>query len=136
MLGDGASAIQGDLSSVEECQRVVLEARQALGGIDVLVNNAGLSREVAFEETSEELFDFLFRLNVRGYFFCAQEALAHMPPEGGAVVNITSVHGRGGLPQECRVCGDEGCDRRLDARAGRRARAASSARQRRRPGRD
>ena len=75
--GFDAAAVRGDLARVAECSRVVDEAAAALGGgLDALVNNAGITRERAFEDTTPELFAALFDLNVRGYFFCAQRALA------------------------------------------------------------
>jgi len=48
--------------------------------------------------TTPEVFAALFDLNVRGYFFCAQRALEHMPRGGGAILNIASVHALGGMP--------------------------------------
>jgi glucose 1-dehydrogenase len=97
-LVDGAAvAVRGDLSRVEDCRRVVDEAAAALGGLDGLVNNAGITVERAFEDTTPEEFAALVDLNLRGYFFCAQRALAHFP-EGGSIVNVSSIHGAGGLP--------------------------------------
>jgi glucose 1-dehydrogenase len=98
-VGARAASVEGDLSRVEDCARVVAEAAAALGGLDVLVNNAGATREVPFESTSAEAFDALFALNVRGCFFCAQHAVQHMTAAGGgSIVNVSSIHGHGGLP--------------------------------------
>jgi NAD(P)-dependent dehydrogenase (short-subunit alcohol dehydrogenase family) len=97
-LVDGAAiAVRGDLSRVEDCLRVVDEAADALGGLDGLVNNAGITVERAFEDTTREEFAALVDLNLRGYFFCAQRALTHFP-ELGSIVNVSSVHGTAGLP--------------------------------------
>jgi NAD(P)-dependent dehydrogenase (short-subunit alcohol dehydrogenase family) len=92
------AAVQGDLSDAAVCKRVVDDAARQLGGLDALVNNAGITREVAFEETAPELFATLFELNVGGYFFCAQRALRHFPDEGGSIVNIGSIHAHGSFP--------------------------------------
>ena len=73
------------------------EAAAALGGLDGLVNNAGITRELAFEDTDPAQFAALFDLNVRGYFYCAQRALAHFGA-GAAIVNIGSIHAHGGFP--------------------------------------
>jgi glucose 1-dehydrogenase len=107
--GSEALAVRGDLAQVDECRRVVDDAAAALGGLDGLVNNAGITREVAFEDTSSELFASLFDLNVRGYFLCAQRALGHFSPaDGCAVVNIGSIHGHGGLPRHAAYAATKG----------------------------
>jgi len=97
-VGLDAVAVRGDLSQLADCLRVVDEAAAALGGLDALVNNAAVTRELAFAETTPEVFAALFDLNVRGYFFCAQRALEHIPRGGGAILNIASVHALGGMP--------------------------------------
>jgi glucose 1-dehydrogenase len=98
-LADGAAvAVRGDLSRVEDCVRVVDEAAAALGGLDGLVANAGITRELAFENTTPEDFDSLVNLNLRGCFFCAQRAVAAHLGEGGSIVNVSSIHGAAGLP--------------------------------------
>lgn len=97
--GGIATAIEGDLSDVATCRQVVDEAANALGGLDLLVNNAGVTIAKPFAETTQAEFDFLFALNIRGYFFCAQQALPYLS-EGDqpAILNITSIHGAAGLP--------------------------------------
>jgi glucose 1-dehydrogenase/3-oxoacyl-[acyl-carrier protein] reductase len=107
-LGRRAVAVGGDLRAVEACVRVVDEAAAELGGLDVLVNNSGLTREVDFLETGPELYDGLFNLNMRGYFFCAQQAVRRMPERGGAIVNITSIHSAAGYPQHTAYAATKG----------------------------
>jgi NAD(P)-dependent dehydrogenase (short-subunit alcohol dehydrogenase family) len=92
-----ATGVVGDLSEVDECRRVVDEAAAALGGLDGLVNNAGVTRELAFEDTDPAAFGALFDLNVRGYFYCAQQALRHFRC-GGAIVSVSSIHAHGSFP--------------------------------------
>ncbi len=102
-------ALQGDLKQVAECRRIVNEAAEALGGLDILVNNAGVTREAAFGETSEETYNEVFDLNMRGYFFCAQEALPHLLRRGGgSILNIGSVHGGGGAPRHVAYAATKG----------------------------
>jgi glucose 1-dehydrogenase/3-oxoacyl-[acyl-carrier protein] reductase len=95
--GAVAAAVGGDLSDVHECRCAVDEAAAALGGLDGLVNNAAVTRELAFEDTDPAAFAALFDLNVRGYFYCAQRALAHFDG-AGAIVNVSSIHAHGGFP--------------------------------------
>lgn len=93
--GGTAFAIQGDLRLVPECERVVDEAVSDLGGLDILVNNAGVTRSQPIAETTEALFDEMFDLNIKGYFFCARRAAPALARSGrGAIINISSVHGR------------------------------------------
>jgi glucose 1-dehydrogenase/3-oxoacyl-[acyl-carrier protein] reductase len=106
-IGPGGHAVRGDLSDVAECARVVDEAAAALGGLDGLVNNAGLTRELAFEETSPEDFAELHDLNVRGSFFCAQRAIRHFPSES-AIVGIASIHAHGGFPRHAAYAAGKG----------------------------
>ena len=76
--GGEAIALQGDLRFVADCERVVNEAAEAFGGLDILVNNAGVTRAQPFEDTTEDLYDEMFNLNMKGYFFCAQTALPYL----------------------------------------------------------
>jgi NAD(P)-dependent dehydrogenase (short-subunit alcohol dehydrogenase family) len=106
LTGGAAVAVRGDLSRVEECTRVVDDAAGALGGtLDALVNNAGVTRELAFGETTPADFAAMVDLNFRGYFFCAQRLLCH---GGSAVVNVGSIHGHGGLPRHAAYAGTKG----------------------------
>jgi glucose 1-dehydrogenase len=94
---------------VDECNRVVDEALALLGGLDVLVNNAGVTRSRPFLETDETVYDEMLDLNMKGYFFCAQRALPNMLERGrGSIVNITSVHGSGGLPNHAAYAATKG----------------------------
>jgi NAD(P)-dependent dehydrogenase (short-subunit alcohol dehydrogenase family) len=93
--GPAAVGLRGDLSRVEDCLRVVDEAAGALGGLDGLVNNAAVTRELAFEDTDPATFAELLDLNLRGCFYCAQRALRHM--DRGAIVNVGSIHSHGGF---------------------------------------
>jgi glucose 1-dehydrogenase/3-oxoacyl-[acyl-carrier protein] reductase len=102
-----AVPVQGDLTRRAECERVVAEAAAALGGLDVLVNNAGLTLTRAFEETDEAAFDGVFALNIKGLFFCSQRAVREMAG-GGAIVNLSSVHGAGAFPRHSAYAATKG----------------------------
>jgi glucose 1-dehydrogenase len=79
----------------------------ALGGLDGLVNNAAVTRELAFQDTEPADFAGLFDLNVRGYFYCAQRALTHFGGDG-AIVNIGSIHAHGGFPRHAAYAASKG----------------------------
>lgn len=95
--GGSGFAVAGDLSSASECIRVVDLAADGLGGLDLLVNNAGVTREIPFRCTPRAAIDELLNVNLRGYLRCAQQALDYFGA-GSAIVNIGSVHGHAGLP--------------------------------------
>ena len=92
-------AVRGDLGEAGECGAVVERAAEALGGLDVLVNNAGRTLEKPFADLTVADFDALVALNLRGYFLCAQAAVAAFTDGGGAIVNVSSIHGGAGLPR-------------------------------------
>jgi len=121
-MGRRAQVVQGDLSKVSECRRVVDDAVKFLGGLDVLVNNAGVSTTVEFLKTTEDQFDLTFDLNIRGQYFCAQQAVPHMvergrdltrrypdmPWRGGSIINMSSIQGLGGLALHTAYAGTKG----------------------------
>jgi NAD(P)-dependent dehydrogenase (short-subunit alcohol dehydrogenase family) len=107
--GGEAVALQGDLRFAAECERVVGEAAEAFGGLDILVNNAGVTRAQSTDDTTEGLYDEMFDLNMKGYFFCARAALPWLERSGhGSIVNITSIHGGAGFPNHSAYAATKG----------------------------
>jgi NAD(P)-dependent dehydrogenase (short-subunit alcohol dehydrogenase family) len=121
-MGRRATAVQGNLGEVSECRKVVDEAVAFLGGLDGLVNNAGLTLTTDFVDVTEEQFNRIFNLNIRGEFFCCQQAVGYILkrgedlrrrfPEktwaGGSIVNMSSVHGAVGCPGHSVYAGTKG----------------------------
>ena len=92
--GGRAKAFQADFTDVRQVKKLTSEAMEWLDGIDVLVNNAGVTMTLEFEEVTPEQFDTLYSVNVRAQFFALQTALPIMQKQGsGAVINLSSVHG-------------------------------------------
>jgi NAD(P)-dependent dehydrogenase (short-subunit alcohol dehydrogenase family) len=107
--GRRSAIVQGDLSKAGECERVVEEAASSLGGLDILINNAGVTRALDFLETDEATYDEMFDLNMKGYFFCARRAVPFMlEAGGGSIVNITSIHGFAGFPRHAAYAATKG----------------------------
>jgi acetoin reductase-like protein len=100
--GGRALPVQGDLSQVAEVRRVVAQAAQGLGGLDVLVNNAGRLFIQAFMDVGETEWDATLNLNLKAAFFAIQAAaqimIAARTP--GRVVNVASISGRSGRPDQ------------------------------------
>ena len=86
--------VGGDVSKEEDVVRMVGDAVAGLGGVDVLVNNAGIQISRPTEELSSDDFDRVLAVNLRGSFMCAREAIRHFLAEGkpGSIVNVSSVH--------------------------------------------
>jgi NAD(P)-dependent dehydrogenase (short-subunit alcohol dehydrogenase family) len=86
--------VWGSIADPEVPERLVDGTVQALGRIDALVNNAGLSTAKPFFELTVDDFDLTFDVDVRGSFLAAQSAARRMKDQGGggSIVNITSVH--------------------------------------------
>jgi NAD(P)-dependent dehydrogenase (short-subunit alcohol dehydrogenase family) len=86
-LGARGAAMRADLGDARAARRLVAAAARALGGLDVLINNAAVFVRTPFATTSPRHFDRIVGLNLRGPFFCAQAAAALMK-DGGHIVNI------------------------------------------------
>lgn len=96
--GGKALAIQGDVSKAADVTRMFEETVRAFGRIDVLVNNAGVYQFGPLESISEAEFRRHYDVNVLGPILAVQEALKHFGPEGGVVINISSIVGSRPLP--------------------------------------
>ena len=102
--------VKADLGVLEDCRKVVAAADAAFGRVDVLVNVAGLTDRGTIWDTSPELFDRMFAVNVRAPFFLMQDSLKIMRREGirGSVVNILSMSAHGGQSFISAYCGSKG----------------------------
>jgi NAD(P)-dependent dehydrogenase (short-subunit alcohol dehydrogenase family) len=101
--GCPAVYVKADLARVEDCRRVIAGADGEFGRVDVLVNCAGLTDRGTILDTTPELYDRLFAVNVRAPFFLMQETARLMVREriAGTMVNIISMAGHGGQPFIC-----------------------------------
>jgi glucose 1-dehydrogenase len=86
--------VGADVSNEDDVVRMVGEAVEQLGGIDVLVNNAGIQISRPSHGLSSDDFDKVLAVNLRGAFMCAREAIKHWLDEDkpGSIVNVSSVH--------------------------------------------
>lgn len=108
-LGRRTTSIQADFDKVDEVKRLADEAIAFLGGIDCLVNNAGITFNKPFPEVTPEQFDLLYHVNVRAGFFLTQRIAEDMLRHGGGTVcNITSIHGLSGAPEHSVYAGTKG----------------------------
>jgi glucose 1-dehydrogenase len=86
--------VQGDVSKEEDVEQMIAETVKQLGGLDVLVNNAGIQISRPSHELSAADFDKVLAVNLRGSFLCAREAIKRFldAGNGGVIVNVSSVH--------------------------------------------
>jgi NAD(P)-dependent dehydrogenase (short-subunit alcohol dehydrogenase family) len=86
--------VTADLVSPGEPERAVGEAADALGGLDVLVNNVGIARQARFEDVPDEEWDEYWQLNVMSYVRAIRAALPLLRDGAGAIVNVSSTSGK------------------------------------------
>jgi glucose 1-dehydrogenase len=86
--------VQGDVSSEDEVVRMVSEADERLGGLDILINNAGIQIPRPSEQLDSAEFDQVLAVDLRGAFLCAREAIKRFlaDEKPGVVINVSSVH--------------------------------------------
>jgi NAD(P)-dependent dehydrogenase (short-subunit alcohol dehydrogenase family) len=103
------TVIQADFGQADEAIRLGRESIDFLGGIDVLVNNAGITMNLPFEQVTPEQFDTVYGVNIRGMYFVTQTAVRWMMAHGGGVViNTSSVHAYEGYREHTVYAGTKG----------------------------
>ena len=86
-----AIAVQADVSKAPDVKRLFAETKKAFDRLDVLVNNAGIYNFAPLEQITPEHFQKHFELNVLGVILATQEAVKQFGPDGGSIVNLSSV---------------------------------------------
>lgn len=107
--GSGAIAIQGDVSQQSDVIAMFSETLKNWGHIDVLVNNAGVEKEDPFLEKTEDEWDRVIDVNLKGAFLCTQIAAREMAKRRrGTIINISSVHEDLPFPGYAAYCASKG----------------------------
>jgi len=96
--GGKAIAVKGDVAKAADVRRLFEETRSAFGRVDVLVNNAGIYHFQPLEDITEDEFHLQFNTNVLGTILAAKEAAKHFGPDGGSIINISSVASEQAVP--------------------------------------
>ncbi len=98
-FGGTAMVYKADVSDLEQVKKMMREVVSKYGQIDVLVNNAGIVRDEFLLMLNPNTLDNCMDLNVKGYFYCAQQAVLKMfRKRSGVIINISSVSGKFALP--------------------------------------
>jgi len=95
-IGRNATGVRGDVSNADDLDRLFAQIREEKGRLDILFANAGIARYAALGNITEELYDSIFNVNVKGVLFTVQKALPLMP-DGASIILNASVVGSKGL---------------------------------------
>ncbi len=98
----------GDVATVAGCEAVVGLAIEQLGGLDVLVNNAGVFERASVADTDEAVWDYVLNANLKGTFFCSRAALPALKATRGSIVNVASESGLNGYANTSAYCASKG----------------------------
>jgi short-subunit dehydrogenase len=96
--GIKALAVQADVSKQEDCESLIKQAVATFGGIDVLVNNAGLSMRALFQDVDLGVLKNLMDVNFWGTVYCCKYALSEILKTKGSIIGVSSIAGYRGLP--------------------------------------
>lgn len=109
-LGRRGAVVRANLGAVDEVRDLVAHGADALGGLDVLVNNAGIERHAAFWDVTEQDFDAVLNVNLKGVFFATQAFVRQCRGAGrpGKIINISSVHEDLAFPNFAAYCASKG----------------------------
>jgi NAD(P)-dependent dehydrogenase (short-subunit alcohol dehydrogenase family) len=106
--GGTAAALAADFANVHEVQDLARRAESFLGGMDVLVNSAGITMNRPVEETTAQQFDTLYAVNVRAPYFLTQTLLPALLQSRGSIINLSSIHAVGGRREHSVYAGTRG----------------------------
>lgn len=108
--GSDGCVIAGDVGVAADDRAVIAQAVEAMGRLDVLVNNAGVERRAPFLDVTEADYDLVMNVNLKGAFFLTQAFVQHLrdTKRGGRIVNVSSVHEEMPFPHFTSYCASKG----------------------------
>jgi len=108
--GGNAQFVTCDVSSIDDLRAAVDATVDAFGSLDVMVNNAGVERQKPLGEVTEEDYEWLMDINLKGVFFGSQAAVEVMRGQeaGGSIINMSSIGGIRGLANSSLYCASKG----------------------------
>jgi glucose 1-dehydrogenase len=108
--GRRALAVQADISSVDQIHSMMKQTVDSLGGVDVLINNAGVEKHASIWEATEHDYDLVLTINLKGAFFASQAFAQHRMAvkKPGKIINVSSVHEELPFPHFTSYCASKG----------------------------
>jgi len=108
-IGGNALAVKADISNPEEVKDVVKSTVKRFGKVDILVNNAGIYMQKSLTDVTEQDFDKILDINLKGVFLCSKAVVPEMIKQGkGKIINITSIAGQVGFANSSAYCASKG----------------------------
>ncbi len=103
-------AVEADISSVDQIHSMMKQAVDSFGGVDVLVNNAGVEKHASIWEATEHDYDLVLTINLKGAFFASQAFVQHRmaAKKPGKIINVSSVHEELPFPHFTSYCASKG----------------------------
>jgi len=103
-------AVDADISSVDQIHSMMKQAVDSFGGVDVLVNNAGVEKHASIWEATEHDYDLVLTINLKGAFFASQAFVQHRMAvkKPGKIINVSSVHEELPFPHFTSYCASKG----------------------------
>jgi glucose 1-dehydrogenase len=103
-------AVEADISSVDQIHAMMKQAVDSLGGVDILINNAGLEKHASIWEASERDYDLVLSVNLKGAYFASQAFVQHRMAvkKPGKIINVSSVHEDLPFPHFTSYCASKG----------------------------
>ena len=123
-IGGDALAVHCDVTKSADVQSAITAVTDRFGGMDVIVNNAGIEIGKPLPEITDEEFDRLMRINVNGVFYGIKYAVPALAATRGSIINMSSVAGLGGVPLLGAYCASKAAVIRLTQTAATELRAA------------
>jgi glucose 1-dehydrogenase len=108
--GRRALAVEADISSVDQIHSMMKQAVDFFGGVDILINNAGVEKHASIWEATEHDYDLVLTINLKGAFFATQAFVQHRMAvkKPGKIINVSSVHEELPFPHFTSYCASKG----------------------------
>ena len=100
-IGRNVTGVQGDVSNLGDLDRLFGQIKREKGRLDIVFANAGVAKYAPFGAITEELYDSIFNINVKGLLFTVQKALPLMPDGASIILNASIVASKSSNPPAC-----------------------------------
>ena len=108
-INGNALAVKADVSNPEDVSQMINLTTEKFGKVNILINNAGIYMQKSFTDVTEQDFDRILNINLKGVFLCSKAAVPEMIKQGkGKIINITSIAGQVGFINSSTYCASKG----------------------------